>query len=145
MKALNPNAVKTITCPFDTDEPKAEFDISVALPHRVRVDLLDKVKGLAADIIEGESVPSEMHEFLRMCAKAGLRGVRNVYGRSGKLVSVNGQGATDEILDDLAEVRIKALDFDNLVNWLGSEVWKENQLPEEEKKTSDGASASGNT
>jgi hypothetical protein len=137
MKALNPNATKVITCPFDVDEPKAEFDISIALPHKVRMELLDTSQGLAADIKDGESVPSELHGFLRACAKAGLRGVRNVYDRSGKLVVMNGQGATDAILDELSEVRIKVTDFDNLVNWIGTQVWTANQLDETEKKTSD--------
>lgn len=145
MKALNPNAVKTITCPFDTDEPKAEFDISIALPHKVRVNLLDSARGIAVDVLEGETVPSELHDFLRSCAKVGLRGVRGVYGPGGSLVTMNGQGATDAILDELSEVRIKIADFDNLVNWLGSEVWKANQLDETEKKTSVAPSGSETT
>ena len=136
MKALNPNAVKTITCPFDADEPKAEFDIAVALPYKVRVDLLDSAQGIAVDVLEGETTPSELHAFLRKCAKAGLRAVRNVYGPSGSIVTINGQGVTDAVIDELSEVRIKVSDFDNLVNWIGSEIWKANQLDDTEKKTS---------
>lgn len=132
MKAQDPTSTKDITCPFDTEEPKAVFTISTALPVSVRNRFMDVFMGLSSRVKENPATVSETYGHYREMVKIGLRGVQNLYAGKGQAITVNGS-VSDEVLDSLSEIRIKT-GFDNLVNWLGSEIWKANTLRDEEKK-----------
>jgi hypothetical protein len=135
MKAQDPQSTKDITCPFDTDEPRAVYTISTALPVGVRNKFMDVFMDVARKVRGDEQVKtSELYSHYRELVKVGLKAVQNVYDGKGNTVVLNGS-VSDAVLDTLAEVRLIGSGFDNLVNWLGTEIWNANTLQEEEKKS----------
>jgi hypothetical protein len=134
MKAQDPQSTKVITCPFDKDTPKAEFTISTSLPVGVRNRFMDIFMDVSKKITEEENVKtSELYGHYRELVKVGLKGLVNVYDPTGKTLAVNGT-VSDEVLNHLSEMKIAGSGFDNIINWLGTEVWRANTLQEEEKK-----------
>jgi len=133
MRAQDPQGTKDITCPFDTEEPKAVFTISTSLPVAIRNRFMDVFMELGTRAKEKPATVSESYGHYREIVKVGLKGLVNTYGGKGNAITMNGH-VTDEVLDSLSEIRLKT-GFDNLVNWLGSEIWKANTLADEEKKS----------
>jgi len=135
MKAQDPQSTKTITCPFDSDEPKASFTISTALPVAVRNRFMDTFMDVAKKLNKEEDVKtSELYSHYRELVKVGLKSMTNVYDPKNNLIPMSGV-VTDQILDVLSEIKLQGSGFDNLINWLGTEVWKANTLQDEEKKS----------
>lgn len=145
MRAASPTSVKVLTCPYDTEEPKAEFTISLSIPYGVRNELLDEFSEMSEVLTKGgSSKPSKLYSVFRKVVKSGLKGFKGLYGRGGDVLSMNGQ-VTDQLLDELSEIKLPGTGFENIINWLGSEIWAANTLPEQEKKTSDVPSSFGST
>lgn len=134
MKAQDPQSTKTITCPFDSDEPKAGFTISTALPVSVRNRFMDVFMDVAKRLQDEDTVKTaELYNHYRELVKAGLKGLENVFDPKGMALKVNGT-VPDDVLNHLSEIKFPGSGFDNAVNWLGAEIWKANTLQEEEKK-----------
>jgi hypothetical protein len=134
MKAQDPGSTRVITCPFDKDTPKGEFIISTALPVGTRNTFMDVFMDLSRKFSEEDPVKTaELYAHYRELVKAGLKGMKNLFTPDGKALSVNGT-VSDEVLGHLSEMRLFGSGFDNVVNWLGTEIWKANTLQDEEKK-----------
>lgn len=135
MRAIDPGATQTIICPFDKDTPPAEFVISTALSVGVRNRFMDTFMSLAGRYRDEEQVTTtELYKEYRELVRLGLRGMANVYDSTGKALVVNGS-VTDEILNHLSELRISESGYDNVINWLGAEIWRANTVSDAEKKT----------
>lgn len=135
MRAQDPQSTKSITCPFDPDEPKGEFIISTGLPVSLRNRFMDVFMEISRRLTDEDSVKTtELYGHYRELVKVGLKGLTNIYDSKGNSISVNGS-VPDTVLDALAEMRLPGSGFDNVINWLGTEIWKANTLQEEEKKS----------
>jgi hypothetical protein len=134
MKAQDPQSTKTLTCPFDKDEPRGEFIITTALPVSSRNQFMDIFVEQAAVLQKGErNSIVETHKHYRELVRLGLKGTVNVYDSGGKGLIINGH-PSDETLNHLAEVRLPGSGWDNVLNWLANEIWRANTLQDEEKK-----------
>lgn len=142
MRMTDPKAVKTVVCEFDTSDDKATFDVTAALPVNERNRFMDTFQEVAKKNTAGETLKiSELHTIYRDLVKVGLKKISGVYTSAGGAVTMNGH-VSDEVLNQLAEVRLEGTGFDNLINWLGTEIWKANTLQEDDKKKSDSPSNS---
>lgn len=144
MRAVNPNEILTVTAPFESDPVPTEFDIVVGITGAERSRLMDlRVEGEQAETKVGHSVPSTLGSFFREVVAFGLRGLRNFTGQNGKpvvLKFVDKDGrrlVAKEVLDELEACLTPGTSFDNLLNWLGIEIWQRSTLTPEQKKTFD--------
>ena len=134
MKAQDPQDTKSITCPFDKDSLKAKFTVSTALSVGVRNRFMDIFMDVARKITDEENIKTaELYTHYRELVKVGLKGIENVFDSKGNTLHVNGT-VSDEVLNHLSEMKLQGSGFDNVVNWLGTEIWRANTLQEEEKK-----------
>lgn len=123
-QALNPEA--TIVIVDDTDkDPKMEFEVRV-LPIKTRLKWYE--------IFQKERDVQGAHEDNRAYVKETLVQLKNVCDIKGQPLHINGQGATDEILDALSEVRMAT--YDNVIGWLATKTMKANIPSEQDSKNS---------
>ena len=127
MRVTDPNAVKTIKHPSDEE---AEFDISISMTSEKRMQFQQDFFALAPD--EGKTVVIAKYQaYYARLVKEGLRGLRGVFDASGGILALT-TPISEAVIKQLSEVRLP--DDDNLVRWLGKEIYKENILSEEDKK-----------
>jgi hypothetical protein len=127
MRVTDPNATKVIKHPSDEG---AEFEISVSLSRDKRMAFAQELQSLAPKADEPMS-QTRMQGFYGRLVKECLKGLRGVEDASGGILALMGP-VSDALLKQLQEIRLP--DFDNLVLWLGQEIYKENILSEEDKK-----------
>lgn len=128
LRVTKPNQLKTVECPFDHDEPKVTITFISSMDYDTRNQFYEMRQEL-----DEESVMSAAKTFYRAVVKKCLQKIENVQVDQIPL-TINGQGATDEVMDALQEVRIPGSGFDNLLSWAGSVIWSANTLDEEAKK-----------
>jgi hypothetical protein len=127
MRVTDPNAIKTIKHPSDDE---AEFDISVSMTREKRMQFQQDYFALAP----GEKDPvviAKYQAYYGRLVKDCLKGLRGVFDASGGILALT-MPISDGLLKQLCEVRLP--DEDNLVLWIGKEIYKENILSDSEKK-----------
>jgi hypothetical protein len=124
MRVTDPNAIKTIKHPSDD----AEFDISVSMPKHERTAYTEEMNNLPPN---DSGIVTKTQALYEKIVKSGLRQMRFVYDANGEPLEVKGT-VSNELLKKLFEIRLP--EWDNLVIWLGQEIYKENMMTEEAKK-----------
>lgn len=119
---------KTITCPFETEEPKVEFTIDVNLPKALLAALAEK----HAEREHGFRFGARFQDLVRY----GLKGVKNL--RDGAGNPIESRAAADEegrlvvSEETLQALSIPLLEggHDTIIDWLGMEIYKANTIAE---------------
>jgi hypothetical protein len=135
---FNPSATKRITCPFDTDETKSVFVISLGLPVSVRQRIKDDYAEYVYEPQDGvvkTSVKYQYTERNNEIVKYGLKGLENFFDVNGNPVVLNiKNGVISEETLQALDVPLKDSKYESLIDWLAGEIWFVNTTTESELK-----------
>ena len=133
LKSLSVNSTRTITCPYETEEPKAEFTIADMLPLNIRTELKDGYSDFEKGA-DGRSKASFRFGSRNIeIVRHGLKGLKNLEGEDGKPVELKQVTRDGRLV--IAEETLQALSiplmqdgFDTLIDWLAGEIWSANTV-----------------
>lgn len=133
-----PDSNRTITCPLDKGDPKAEFVVSTAFPQPLCRDFALRFLAGARILSTGGEGSEKVTSLYRDIVKAGLQGIAGVYDTAGAVLTLNPIDRTLDILDSIRlprESKEKGKTYDSLLSWLALTIWELNSDAEEEKKS----------